>query len=424
MLAYTANVGDPRAALDRIQFLFQMRYSELANTSELNDLVEGQGYVRRLSYFSLPVIGPVDGLYKTIRPRLYFNKDQNNDISVFIGGCEDVADGTQVWDGYIGFRTGNYTFSNSTFDLWGTNIANFLNNTNVLRNRWFICGYSSGGAVAVYVARVLVSLGIPAENISIIAFGSPKAVRNWSNVPVAPNKVCHWMNSDDAVPLIPPPISTFQRVMGGLSVADGQAIDGYQGFPGGVSLQITGEMVASVLPVGNPTPAVQAIGEWLANQEVGRVNPHFLSIYEARLRLAISLLPAGSTQNAPTAPPPTPEPPIRVRGIQAAQVVADQAAAEQGAQQGAQPVTIPEPEVFVARKQGRIWYVQFGGVTIAMAPHRRGARALARQGNQWLRTLQNKALVAAGPLAQQFAEYLAAASDPTSGFTPVMQTTF
>ena len=90
--------------------------------------------------------------------------------------------------------------------------------------------------------------------------------------------------------------------------------------------------------------------------------------------------------------------------------------------QNAQPVNIPDAQLFVAVKTGRVWYVTFGGIVIASAPHKRRARALAREGNAWLRRLQNEAVVYTNDLGSQFLAYLEVASDPASGFTPTINT--
>ena len=69
---------------------------------------------------------------------------------------------------------------------------------------------------------------------------------------------------------------------------------------------------------------------------------------------------------------------------------------------------------------GRIWFVTLGETTIAAAPHKRGARQLARFGNAFLRSLQSRAGVSTDDLVAAFQDYLAQAGTPANGFAPVL----
>jgi hypothetical protein len=161
---------------------------------------------------------------------------------------------------------------------------------------------------------------------------------------------------------------------------------------------------------------------WLANQDIGVDSGHSIQVYAARLRTMVPLqpaLPLAVIRNPPM--PRHPQPAAREIVQHAAAVAGTIVSVARQQMEG--PLIIPTQNLFIAVRVGKIWRVRFGGVDVAIAPFRRRARGLALAGNNFLRRLQREAVVSPEDLAIQFTAYLAAASDPESGFRPQLNTT-
>lgn len=406
--------NDVRGALARVQALnfldtFQDKVS-------MDSFIRGNGFIiTKSNYFPGSVLAP----------RCYACTTTTGEMLVFITGVVDEVMGRSVWDWYtaqppLASLLGGWnplTPKVSSRAVW-IDIIQGLS----VQPKTFVSGYSWGGVVGDSLLGNISVFPFGALEYNLTTFGSPKPhvqpdypVLGWSQQNA-------WFNSDDAVPLIPPTITGLQRFMAGLSSTQGNRLASFLRSPYGLSISLTGIVSANPVPADNPIPQATQVGNWLAQTQAGLTNPHTLSVYEARLTVAVSLLPASrSVINVPFQPQPTPSHGVGHVVQQASQF--QQTVFNDGTRQNATPVAIPSGNVFFAARTGRIWYVYFGTVQIAMAPKKRRARALANLGNAFVRKLQNEAVVNADDLGAQFVAYLAAASDPNGGFVPVMNTT-
>jgi len=353
----------------------------------------------------------------------YYYALKTGKLYVFIDGVQTQRQGQAIWDGYIGPTfPNNALLTNPWFVSAAATIAAKFQP--LVWNELIISGWSAGGAIAWHLAKVAREL-YGAQTIRVIAFGAPQAMGTGPSSLTPQNAQspdnCHWMNSDDPVPFIPPNPGNWQRIMAGLSVVQGSRLATFRGYPNGVNIRQTLTVQEGGMPLDNTAPALSAIGAWLESQAAGTTNPHSLVVYKARLQ-AIFPTPVTAPVLAPVhspQPPPQPVPQAAIRQAIAANV---QLAFTDGARQNAQQAIISDDRLFVRVKVGKMWIVTFGGVQIAIAPRKKRAAALANLGNAFLRKLQNEAVVNADDLGQQFLNYLLAAQDPGSGIVPTMNT--
>jgi hypothetical protein len=90
--------------------------------------------------------------------------------------------------------------------------------------------------------------------------------------------------------------------------------------------------------------------------------------------------------------------------------------------QNIQRFAIPPRMRFKAQRVGRVWYTVFNETIIATPGTKRSAKRLARQGNAFLDSLQTLAVVDPDAFNQALHDYLKAAADAGSGFSPLLQT--
>jgi hypothetical protein len=344
---------------------------------------------------------------------------------VFIDGITTQAQGVGIWNGYIDspLLTAslqlNAWFTSAAFQIWTQ-----LNSQIDSRPTIFISGYSAGGAIAVALA-LSIRLNWPNTRIVIIAFGAPRIITGTTlerNPLTMPNlQFAHFMNSDDPVSLIPPNPTFFRRVVAGLSVGASLRLSQHREYPNGTNVTQTFTFRPGNSPVDLPTPAENAIAGWMLAQADGLQTPHSIDTYVARLNAAVpnptsQPILAPREQGVPQAWP------IKPQGARQLINEAVQTAFADSTRQNAVPVNIPAPQLFQKVRQGNLWSVTFRGVTVALAPRKKRAAALARIGNAFLRRLQNEAVVNVDDLGQEFLGYLDDASNPESGFQPQMNT--
>jgi hypothetical protein len=391
-----------------VQALLQRATSSIG----MDVLMENDGHSIRQSLY-IPAT--------TLAPRAYYCLTDDRKLFVFVSGVETPAQGQALWTAYTDTTQNGAAQPNSWYAAASDGI---------LGNPWplvetcagvWMCGFSAGGGVCLEMQRQWEATLVPRPAVDTVTIGSPKPCASSLLRTMHPVSCSAWFNADDPVPLIPPPIGTFERIMAGLSVWQGRNLASYNAWPGGINIGLDGRVTPATAPQSGPTPATEQIGNWLKAQEAGLQTPHSLTTYQARVAAAIALLPPSDQMVNPVidAPHPTHTSTATIRRAIASTV---QTQFYDASRMNGQPVVIPDQRLFVPKKKGKVYYVDFGGVTIAVAPRKRRARALARLGNDFLRRLQNEGVVYTDDLATQFGLYLAAAADPTSGITPTMNT--
>lgn len=403
------NVYDVRGAYQRVIMLRSLKYDRVKSILDLR--MADDGWTVEFSRFYAG---------DELTPRCYAARATTGDVFIFVDGIDTDRQGQGVWNWY----TGNSAFQFSplfqyTPDGAASNVYNaVLAGVNVPTNFW-ACGYSWGGVVASRMIPSLIRLSPGFGPTNLVAIGSPKPTNEPSSGPSQWNTVSMWGNNDDAVPLIPPDITTFQRVLGGLSAGQGQRLASFGVWPGRNLIRLDGSVIPFSGPEATGVPAVQQVGTWLQQQGSNTLTPHSLDTYRARLELAVSRLPPRSSivfgsNGRGHNPIPQVQEVLRLQGEVVQTIFTD------GSRQNALPVIVPDKEAFKAVKRGKTWCVQFGDTLIAYAPHRRRARGLARVGNEFLRRLQNEAVVQADDLAARWVQYLGDAVDSGNGFQPAM----
>lgn len=343
---------------------------------------------------------------------------------LLIDGCRTVAVASTVTGGYLFNENDNNADPvNPAIDSGAGFIARNLplearNDTRHI----FLAGHSYGGALAEAVARRLV-LDSWGQSIKWVSFGAPRLggrtyVRGWQRA-----QGVRWMHDADPVPLSPPRTVDFFALA---LVVGPQVAVRFSNFwhpAGGVRLFPPANAEASELPEFTFNSWPLNFGAWLFGLDTDPFSPHSLQSYRNFL---FTLVPVPYTTSAGI---------FRTAPVESGTAASrrDENRAEQAAvarlnvierQQQAVPVKIPPAKAFQAVRIGRVWYVTFGGEVISLAGPKRRARALARQGNEFLARLPGQAVVDTAQLSAQFTAFLAAAQDPASGIVPLFNTAF
>jgi hypothetical protein len=406
--------NDVRGALARCNVLRVMQNNR--NKAQIDAYITSLGLTIQSSrYF--------DG--DAVTPQCYAFVSEGT-LKVFVSGVSTAAMGQLIWNFYTGPHGAVNVFGAGFSQITPQQAAASVF-TNVVNGQFpwsaiHATGYSWGGVVMQQLLALLAGAISPQTFSGLTTIGSPKpfvqpdqGLQQWTSI-------YSWFNEDDAVPLIPPDITTLQRMLAGLSVGQGRRLASFQRWESGISITQTGLIIPSPTPTANPIPQATQVGNWLAQTEAGIQTPHSIPVYVARLTLAVANTPVPQAViNVPSQPGLSHS--VTATAVARQQVGFQQTVFTDATRQNSTPVVVPSSNVFFAARTGRIWYVYFGGVQIAMAPKKRRARALANLGNAWLRKLQNEAVVNAADLSSQFTSYLQAASDPLGGFEPVMNVT-
>jgi len=345
-----------------------------------------------------------------------------NGIHVFVGGLESRAQAEAVWDGYTGPKGFiSELGENEWFRAAALEITTQVLSLYAPRQNLYLSGYSAGAGVCWHIPQYFDPINTVESRKWFTALNSPcpSTFRADFHPPI--EQRCHWFCSDDPITLVPPSPTTFQAFAANLSLRQIRRISAYRQWRNGLAVSQTANITPSWAATDLPGDAVTTIQRWIATAEAGVQTPHSLPVLVSRLELAMSRL-APNRQVVPSPVTPTPGHTLTVREADGVITNVVQTAFNDASRQNAVPVSIPRERLFYAAREGRIWYVWFGNVKVALAPFKRRARGLANDGNRFIRRLQNEAVVNAEVLAQQWVAYLAAASTPDSGFTPQLNT--
>lgn len=374
-----------------------------------------------------------------------FSARVDNKLWVFIDGITTRFQGEGIYRGYTDrdeHGPGSYWFRRAAENIFQGNIRLF--------GRWdsvYLTGYSAGGAICYYLPQLFRNPDHRGRTIDICTFGAPRP--GFRDLTTGINFThARYMNSDDAVCLIPPRQETWSIWGGFLGTATERRFNQFAHPQGGINISMTGELTSRGTPESIPAPPSASIGVWLHQQMEGLENPHSLTVYYARLLMAARNLPGGAmlpgeeyqpdttvgasgsggNEDGPGLPDPmearqpgAPPPAGRVPDLPRPVVEQLNRIARV---QNEMPPRIPEDKHFTCEKEGGVWVVKFGGWVVAAGPSRRHCSSMAKMGNLFLKRMQSSAYVDVQTLRDTFEQYLAFASNPDSGFQPQLNTTF
>jgi pimeloyl-ACP methyl ester carboxylesterase len=285
-------------------------------------------------------------------------------------------------------------------------------------NIW--CGFSMGGAVATLLGGEFNDHN-HADNQQIITFGAVRPSVSEFADSVRNMHIVRYMRDTDWVPLIPPHASLF---LGGYVLPGGPQQRAFNRFVqphGGIVINTGGALLPSLLPNAAVLPSVSDFSASIFTQVDNVWSEHGILKYNEDLNKALSLLPGRPIDVRPESRV-EPRTVISATAERRAFIQQDAAMMRQGEIQMNGGEAIPRPRLFRAVKQRRVWWVYFGDKPVFAAPRKKRALSICRDFNSALRKLQRQGYVDASTFASQWVDYLNAASDPTSGFVPQLQT--
>lgn len=344
--------------------------------------------------------------------------------AVFVAGCVNLPLAVKCLTGWAG-PIGD-TLVLSEWNSFARTVSTAIRGVMVGKGAYngvqqIYVGHSFGGMVAQDLANLCRQDGAT-RGPSYTTFGSPKlgqvAMANANrSVPGL-----RWMMDTDPIPLLPFTLEDFANL---ISLALPRQIQEYGQFVhwrGGLLIDGHGEYVPAELP-NIPIPnALTSIASFLLAYDNKSLPGHGMGTYVSALdaaRLA-SESSASVIRNVGSI-----EEPIsssrREMTTQEARIVT----AISGAQvaQNRPVLVIPPTQLFRVVRSGRVFLVTFGDHTIGMTVKKKTARSLARQFNVAFRHLQTTAIVQPETFLNQLQAYFTAAVDPTSGFSPTINTT-
>lgn len=347
----------------------------------------------------------------------------NAEISVMvIDGAVNLPLAAGVWNGWRG------SLFDSTTDVHNVFLQTLAAQLNTFRYNAvsiscpldIVSGFSMGGALAHLLLGYTGTRFWPAK-AQAITFGAPRSGGTWQWTDVERARICRYFNDDDFIPLLPPRISYWSSA--GITIGDRavRRFANYAHVKGGTMLGNTGSVIDAELPNVATVPDVVDLSSAFLGYENSLLAPHAITEYGRRLQLAIGRLPVAEIGTHSTAPRENVERHV-TRDIRQAEQRSAAVIFNIGERQSEAPQVIPTVRLFKARRLGRVWWVYFGDQQIVAAPRRRRAQGLAAAGNDFLRRLQRQAVVDPAALGNQFAAYLELAADPTSGFSPTLNT--
>lgn len=286
----------------------------------------------------------------------------------------------------------------------------------------YIGGWSLGGATGLllpYFSR-LTPPGI--RNCYVHTFGQPRpGGRSIAHHIHASCTSFRWMNDNDPVCLVPPRVENFPAVTVAFGIRGALRAQYFVHPQGGVELSRNGTMRAADVPSLAIGGFKGSLAQWLVDWDTGGDIEHAISTYIERLFEAGQIAAMhGQLAVAPIEQPDR----LGAKMVTTAARRYSDSIRELERKQNEPPVLIPAAEMFKVVKRSFTYFVEWQDQIVAACGSRRAARVLARRGNQFLQYLQPRAAVDQPAIAQCFARYLARASDPTTNFSPVMNTEF
>jgi len=364
---------------------------------------------------------------------LYF-AGSNEDLAFYYGGTnqrkilliDGVRNSTQannLFNGYANFTgipivVGNNMWMQRQAEL----IVGRINEMEMLSREYIdIAGYSGGGAVALPIAQRLRSFEFHPK-LKVSSFGAPRTgqptLRSlMSSVPIA-----RWMTDSDPIPLLPLRLQDAPQIAALVALGTLLNWSNYCHVHGGISISPTGVMTPAILPPNAIANPISSVASWYFGVENDPNNAHALTQYSLRLEAAVRASANPAAEEVDEGPAEEGHRTKR-REVNQQRERIERNIFTTAATQTSNPVVTPDPTLFQAFRQGRVWYVGFGDLTVITAGPEKRARHIARAGNDFLRSLQKQAVVDPSSLLEQMRVFLVLAQDPSTGFRPTINTT-
>lgn len=281
-------------------------------------------------------------------------------------------------------------------------------------------GYSAGGALATYLLRRFMGSGLNLK-FKTITFGAPRAVNASARAAMSGQGICRWMTDGDPIPLIPPRATDVPALIAVQPLLRILRYGNYVHTDGGISISSDGSNTPSILPLVASLNVAASLASWMLGVENSPNNPHALTSYQGAIDAAVAMThsPARMNLDVGRAEMPANDAKADLTNMQRAAV---NIVNTQGHAQNEMPTIIPAPLLMRPVKVGRIWCVEFSGRIICQAPIEKRARAIARAGNAFLRSLPKQAIVDIDALQAQLESFLQLAQVAGGGFNPTIKT--
>jgi len=292
-------------------------------------------------------------------------------------------------------------------------------------------GWSLGGTIANFrCARDL--LDFEPGLRKCVTFGSPQVGGESFRRRCQQLAIVRYMNALDWIPLVPSRIASQGHVATFYGARRAWSYQSFAQVHGGCVLSDPGNAVAQQYPPLAVAPSIASLSSAMFTGNL-QTTEHDLGTYIYRLaQFLANQIPVNPPTSADTGPAvdgggifcpisdsiaPTPQ---NHRTVDQEMRAMDTAIRQQGVRQDVPQVVIPKERLFSAHRVGRDWVIVFGGEIVGVGPTKRRARALARNGNNTLRSLGRQAFVDTNALGQLFSEYLDDAANPNAGFVPAL----
>lgn len=338
-------------------------------------------------------------------------------------GCNNLFQGYATCNGYLGSGLGvSVNGPHPYFDDLSTLVLNAAASLNMLAGRTcYFSGHSLGGAVAIQCHRK-VKLNTRGAALKTVTFGSPKAGTTDEMVQLERDIIVRWMTKEDPVPLVFPLVSDCPALLLSLSPASLRRTALFRQPPGGVQIDVDGNVSPQFFPQDAAVNATGNLAAWLLGLDQNPASPHALSSYQTRLATWVRNHPAQTHTQAVVA---------RTQPEGQGQAPAELTRAERRVFQAFRDQEIAQREAKFIRPAARLvtvervrpfYRVVWEGSVIAVVSGRRTAHAIARDLNHFLDRIQVAGVVDSEHITQAFTSYLAAAQ-AGGAFNPPMKTT-
>jgi len=339
---------------------------------------------------------------------------------LLIAGCSTLSHANGTTDGFRGATLGPIDEPvNEYFRATGEAIGSeVLANGLLAGEHVILVGHSLGGASIEHVAQSLILSGM-GDKLKLITFGAPKPGGAAFASAVSGIDRARYFCADDPVPLLPPTADLLPSILLAQTPIQLMRFTRFVHPRGGIQITVDSNIGKATLPENASLNATGSLAGWLLAVDGSSSSGHHLTTYQSRLAYYLQRNPGSTPSGVEVAGAEEPGDQSRV-GFTKQQRQAGNMLADLAQEQHALPVVIPDEKRFTYQRSGRYHLVTFAGTTVVATSRERSARALAREGNEWLRLLQRQAVVMTDELAAQFTAYLRSASSAEGGFVPVM----
>jgi hypothetical protein len=281
-------------------------------------------------------------------------------------------------------------------------------------------GWSAGGAILCNLPGLLGRTNIAAARKTLDTFGAPRAGITSTMTKLSTYcRTSRWMNADDPIPLFPFRVTDVPQLPVLIGVPYTLAWSHFVHPAGGRSLDVNGRVDAMELPELAQLSPMTSFSNWYHAWDTGNGLEHGITTYITRLERSESYythsgapregrVEAGGNHN--------------VRELTQQEIKIGREVSALATSQNAGTTIVPPASRFKAVRISRLWYVTFGATLVAMPGTKKSAKSLARHGNEFIDSMQNKAVVFDAAMREAFDAHLTAAVTPNLGFRPVMNT--